>query len=280
MESHHSTAALNATVRADLDYLENAEGLKAITVSVGGGAVPERPGNYTPHRVAIHNARARSGPFDLDREGFRLLPHQSAVRDFYDDAEIAGVYEAEVKALLCQALGARRVEVFDHTRRSSSPEVRKARQIREPAATIHNDYTAKSGLQRLRDHFADDPETLATLIKERFAIVNVWRSIRGSVRRSPMAFCDARTIAPQDLVSVTRKAKERIGEIQMALFNPAHDWYSFPQMTMDEALIFKTYDSAEDGRTRCTLHTAFEDPATPADAPPRESLETRCFVFF
>ena len=76
------------------------------------------------------------------------------------------------------------------------------------------------------------------------------------------------------------ESKERIGEIQMALFNPAHQWYSFPEMTMDEALLSKTFDSAADGRTRCTLHTAFEDPATPADAPPRESIETRCLVLF
>ena len=35
-----------------------------------------------------------------------------------------------------------------------------------------------------------------------------------------------------------------------------------------------------DGRARFTIHTSFEDPAVTTDAPPRESLETRCFAFF
>jgi hypothetical protein len=82
------------------------------------------------------------------------------------------------------------------------------------------------------------------------------------------------------LVSVKRQAKDRIGEIQLPIYNPAHRWYYFPELRPDEALLFKTYDSATDGRARFTIHTSFEDPAAAADAPPRESIETRCFVFF
>ena len=51
-------------------------------------------------------------------------------------------------------------------------------------------------------------------------------------------------------------------------------------MTPTEALIFKVFDSIHDGRARFTAHTAFEDPSTPADAPPRESIEMRLLVFF
>ena len=49
---------------------------------------------------------------------------------------------------------------------------------------------------------------------------------------------------------------------------------------MDEALLFKTFDSETDGRARFTIHTSFEDPNAPADAAPRESIETRCLVFY
>jgi len=45
-------------------------------------------------------------------------------------------------------------------------------------------------------------------------------------------------------------------------------------------VLIKTYDSATDGRNRFTIHTAFEDPNSAADAAPRQSLETRCFVFY
>ena len=51
-------------------------------------------------------------------------------------------------------------------------------------------------------------------------------------------------------------------------------------MRSDEALVFKTFDSAVDGRTRFTLHSSCKDPMAPADAPPRESIETRCMLFF
>lgn len=53
----------------------------------------------------------------------------------------------------------------------------------------------------------------------------------------------------------------------------------FPEMTPDEALLLKCYDSATDGRTRFGPHTAFVDPTTPPDAAPRESIELRALVF-
>ena len=61
---------------------------------------------------------------------------------------------------------------------------------------------------------------------------------------------------------------------------PDHEWYYFPLMARDEALVFKVYDSAKDGRARFTAHSAFEDPTTPPDAAPRESIEMRTIAFF
>ncbi len=46
------------------------------------------------------------------------------------------------------------------------------------------------------------------------------------------------------------------------------------------AVLIKCFDSATDGRSRFAAHTGFEDPTTPADARPRESIEARTFVFF
>jgi hypothetical protein len=62
-------------------------------------------------------------------------------------------------------------------------------------------------------------------------------------------------------------------------FTPDHRWFYFPKMTADEALLLKCYDSATDGRARFAPHTAFVDPTTPEDAPPRESIELRALVF-
>ena len=247
---------------------------------MGGGDATLHEGNYVMKTVAIHNGRLRAEGFSLDREGFMLTHQVSAVTNFYDDGQIATVYEAEVKALVRKVTGAERIEIFDHTRRAASLDVQKARTIREPASIIHNDYTAGAGPKRLRDHFPDAPDEAEALLSRRFAIVNVWRSIRGPVLTAPLALCDAASVASEDLVSIERRAKDRIGEIQLAIYNPAHLWYYFPKMQMDEALLIKTYDSEIDGRARFTIHTSFEDPTSPVDAPPRESLETRCFAFF
>jgi len=267
-------------IEAPLKYLADPERVSVYVASVGGGDTSLHEGDYVMQPVAIHNARARAQGFGLDREGFVLRARASAVHDFYDDREIARVYEPEVKALVREATGAVRVEIFDHTRRAASHDLQQARQIREPASIVHNDYTAHSGPVRLRDHFPDAPEEAEALLGRRFAIINVWRSMRGPVLTAPLALCDAASLAPEDLVSVKRQAKERIGEIQQAVYNPSHRWYYFPEMQPDEALLIKTYDSMADGRARFTLHTSFEDPTAAADAPSRESLETRCFAFF
>jgi hypothetical protein len=275
-------------VEAPLKYLAAAGAAPPVYVaSVGGGDATLHQGDYVMQSVAIRNGRlceAGAEGFGLDREGFMLAAQASAVRDFYDDGEIAAVYEPEVEALVRRVTGAARVEIFDHTRRAAALAVQQARGIREPASIVHNDYTARSGPRRLRDHFAASspgaPEEAEALLGRRFAIVNVWRSIGGRVLSAPLALCDAASVAPGDLVPVERRARDRIGEIQQAAYNPAHRWYYFPEMAPDEALLIKTYDSATDGRARFTIHTSFEDPAAPVDAPPRESLETRCFVFF
>jgi len=267
-------------VEAPLKYLASADTRVVYVASAGGGDTTRHEGNYVMQPVVIRNGRIRAGEFSLDREGFTLAAHASKVSDFYSDDQIAAVYEDEIRALVIEATGAARVEIFDHTRRAASLDVQKARLIREPASIIHNDYTARSGPKRLRDHFSGNPDEAESLLRRRFAIVNVWRSIRGTVRNAPLALCDASSVAPEDLVPVRRESRQRIGEIQQALYNPGHRWYYFPGMTVHEALLIKTYDSAEDGRARFTIHTSFNDPAAPADSPPRESVETRCFVFF
>jgi hypothetical protein len=71
-----------------------------------------------------------------------------------------------------------------------------------------------------------------------------------------------------------------VGETYQLTYNPDHRWFYFPEMTRDEALVFKVYDSAKDGRARFTPHTSFSDPTSAADAPPRQSIEVRTFAFF
>jgi hypothetical protein len=68
--------------------------------------------------------------------------------------------------------------------------------------------------------------------------------------------------------------------IQQATFNPRHRWFYLPNMHTHEELLIKTYDSADNGPTRFTIHTAFDDPTAAADTAPRQRIESRTFAFF
>ena len=267
-------------MKVGLKFLANLDEPLVYIPSKGGDDETEHVGNFASQEVTVHDGRQDKHSSSLDVEGFKLVRHSTAVKDFYDEAQIESPYHDEVKALLTEMTGAARVEIFDDTRRSASIERRKQKKIREPADIVHNDYTARSGVKRLRDHFADDPDEADRLLQGRFAIVNVWRSIAGPIYNHPLVLCDAATVKPEDLVSVERRAEDRIGELQVALFDEGQRWYYFPEMQMDEALLFKTFDSETDGRARFTVHSSFADPAAPTDAPPRESIETRCLLFF
>jgi hypothetical protein len=263
-------------IEATLNYLVN-DGVKIFTEASGGGAPDKRGGTTDPRRVAIRNGRPHAEEFVLDREGFRFVPHDTRVSDFFDEDEIRRVYYPEMEALVKAESGASRVVIFDHTLRTADDAVREARKIREVVPRVHNDYTEWSGPQRVRDLLPDEAEAL---LQRRFAIIQVWRPIRLPVESFPLGICDARTLSTDDLVISERRYPNRVGQTYAITYNPQHKWLWFPRMRREEAIVFKVYDSEKDGRARWTAHTAFDDPTSPPHARPRESIEIRTLAFF
>src|SRR5690242_19846774 len=76
---------------------------------------PRRVGNYRDFPVRIHDARQIAGTLSLDREGFILTRHDTAIRDFYDADKVRNVYYKEMERLVKDATGAAEVVIFDHT---------------------------------------------------------------------------------------------------------------------------------------------------------------------
>lgn len=272
---HNETAS---AIEAVLTYVVDLGEKPVIYPSEAGGRSERRVGQYADHTVVIHNGRSDVHSLSLDREGFLLAEHETRVQDFYDEEEVRAVYEAEVEQLVKKLSGATKVVVFDHTRRADAAATRDQKAVREPARMVHSDYTERSAPQRVRD-LLPAPEAEQRL-KRRFAIINIWRPIRDPVQTTPLAICDARTISERDLVVTERRARDRIGEIYQIAFNRDHRWVYFPYMQRSEALVFKCFDSAVDGRARFAPHTAFDDPTSPPDAPARESIESRTIAFF
>jgi len=269
--------AMPETIEATLNYLMDT-GEPVFTQTAAPGDLDVRTGGrQDPRRVTIRNGSLYAAQFVLDRDGFCFVRHDTKVRDFFDEDEVRRVYYPEMEALVKTESGTGRVVVFDHTLRTADDELREKRRIREVVRRVHNDYTEWSGPQRVRDLL---PREADELLRRRFAIVQVWRPIRLPVESSPLAICDARSLLATDLVISERRYPDRIGQTYAIKCNPAHRWYWFPRMRRDEALVFKVYDSLKDGRARWTAHTAFDDPTSPPNARPRESIEIRTLAFF
>ena len=265
------------TIAASVNYMQR-DGEKPFTYTGGPGSTEVRSGgNLDPHVMQIRNGRPFAGGFTLERDGFRFVAHPTKVVSFFDEAEVRRVYYPEMEALIKAESGASRVVVFDHTLRTADEDDREARKIREPVRRAHNDYTEWSGPQRVRDLLPDEAEKL---LERRFAIIQVWRPIRNPVETFPLAIADAQSLAPDDLVVSERRYPTRVGQTYAITYNPRHQWYWFPRMRRDEAIVFKVYKFVKDGRARWTAHTAIDDPTSPPNARPRESIEIRTLAFF
>ncbi len=224
----------------------------------------------------LGNGRA-SGELSLDGNGFVLVEHKTRMKNFFDPEELKAVYWPEAERLIKDLSGAARVVMFDHTLRSGDEGERAARLVREPVLSAHNDYTEWSGPQRVRDVLPGEADEL---LKRRFAIIQVWRAINQPIQSNPLAVADARSVAFEDFLLAERRYPNRVGQTYRLMHNARHRWIYFPRMRRDEALVFKVFDSEKDGRARFTPHTSFDDPTTPAGAPPRQSIEARALAFF
>ncbi|HEX7948418.1 MAG TPA: CmcJ/NvfI family oxidoreductase, partial [Phenylobacterium sp.] len=186
--------------------------------------------------VSIADARPVADTFSLDVEGFALVRHRSAVRDFWDEAQTLALGHPEAAEIVKAATGASRVVVFDHTlrRRLSGAEDRTTGLPRQPATRVHVDQTVRSGPQRVRDILGDQAEAL---LSKRAAIINVWRPIGAAARDWPLALGDAGSIDPADLLPSELRFPHRTGEIYGVAYNPGQRWYYVPDVRPDEALL-------------------------------------------
>lgn len=256
----------------------------------------------------IANIRDVADSFGVDVSGFDVFTYPSKHVDFTDDTEICNSYYPETETLLRERIpGIKKVIIFHHAvrkRDKSSP--------RQPILQLHVDQTPDAAEVRAR-RFTNPDET-EELLKGRYQIINVWRPIGHPASDFPLAVMDWRTISPEeDMMGVdvlypkvdnaddydngkksrpeestflSTEGYEVKGEIYAVTPKADHRFYYVKDMTPDEVLLIKCFDSGSQGQpggkegvAGLTPHTAFEDPATPADAKGRESIEVRCLIF-
>ncbi|KAI1349962.1 methyltransferase [Xylaria sp. FL0043] len=310
------------TTTASFNYIDPTSplvGREKHWTKVDGGGFSYK---YRQATRAVHNLREESpAEFNTDVAGFGLQVWPSGEKAFVDDAAVRGAYYADTEAVLranCDALASnaatdnkvRKVVIFDHTIRRRDPSA-----PRGPVQQVHVDQTPAAAVARVKRHCA--PEEVEDLLKRRFQLINVWRPISHLAADHPLAVIDWRSTEPGDFVPVELlypkradsvmddddRGKEKLpdatnvenstegyevrGETMGVAASDKHRFYYVKDMTPDEVLLLKCYDSwgegepgGKKGLAVRTPHTAFEDPATPADAKPRESIEVRALVFY
>ena len=264
-------------IESTLNYLAEMPERPFFRLYPGPPGEPARNTRGDRRRVAIHDARGLEAEPSLDREGFLLVRHRTSVTSLHDPMAVRERYFPEMEELVRRVTGAARVVAFDHNVRSAVMAERGENAAQLPVRYTHNDYTERSGPQRVRDLFP--PDEAERLLRDRYAVINVWKPLRERVQESPLAVCDARTIRMQDFVATDLRYADRVGEIYSLRFSEAHRWFYYSHMEADEAMLLKCYDS-DPGRARFTAHSAFDDPTSPPDAPARESIEVRTLAFF
>lgn len=238
----------------------------------------------TREPVTISSMRAVGGGFSLDREGFTLASAPTSVLDFYDRDEVQRTYVAEATDLIRSLTGCAATALLN------SPVVRVSGRVgtRPAGATFtgdfaHADFSATAAQAMLRRNLPPD-EAEARLRGPRFSVFNVWRAFSGPPQDVPLALCDTRSVAPRDKQYCEITMKSAGGDLlsweNITYFhNPAHRWWYCPDMTRNEAYVFRSFDSSP-AHAEQVPHSAFVDESCPASAPPRASIEMRMFAFY
>ena len=260
------------TIRATIRYVVKGE--KAIFYPA------DRERSYWPpedHEMSITDARPLRHALSVERNGFTILDHRSAVDDFFDQRQVDEIYAPEIIAEAKRINGAAHAFAFGPVARSDDPN---ARQGRLPSFGAHVDYGRRTIDEITRDTLGHD--AAEHWLAKRVVLMNFWRPIT-PVFSSPLALVDASSVERGDLHdSEVRGGLMDANRPPLFGYNLSysarHRWYYLPRMQPSEVFAFKLYDS--DGtRPQWTAHTAIVDPDTPAGAPPRQSIEIRTISF-
>ena len=258
------------TVRAEIGYTERTDRAPYFYANA-------HEKDYVPLQpVAMDIADARGTATDLDREGFLLVDHASAVADLSDMEQVAAVHRGEIAELLTRLTGCDHVEMtpFGILRYSERSGRTGSTDNSHPARMAHVDMN-RADAAAARAKGAPEGRTVV-----RSAQYNVWRVLSGAPQDVPLALCDYTSVdEAADLIDCRAifdtpgKPEWSFGNYVIA-HNPAHRWCYYSDMTPAEAIVFKTSES-DPARAQLMPHGAFDNPLAPADAPARVSLEMR-----
>lgn len=271
------------SVRGSVAYAVFSDGKPRFWPQVTETGMPAR---YQCMSLENHEVEPLNGhrlSLNFVSHGLELVayaPTRLTASTFCDDAKVERDYYQEAAALLKTVTRCDRVVVFNHARRSSTNAVDGGNGgTRDPSAFVHGDYSPDSALERLSQVLPEENQAL------RVCIVNVWRSMAGTVEQKPLALilnsseAEALSLGEiRDVQTIFPGCMKCASFTRFMSYSPQHRWVVFPQMAAEEALVFKVFDS-EDGTG--IFHTALDDSAFLGEGVrARESIEVRAFCLW
>ncbi|KAF2830930.1 hypothetical protein CC86DRAFT_344076 [Ophiobolus disseminans] len=247
----------------------------------------------TTSPMLIRDIRASPKEFNLDTHGFQFisLPPKARVRREDDEETVKREYYPELEEIAKKLTGASTTHVFNHVIRAHSSPSDEGKQDAQgrwqsiPSSHAHVDYAATPGAIEGTKTELNLPSHIAHLFDTswRFSFLGAWRPLK-SVRRDPLAVCDATSVTEADYqVRLREFARTGNKSANYVMSHEGeeqrHEWWYMSEMQPDEMVVFKGYDTARDlAGWRCP-HTAFRLEGSEGEEP-RESIEARIVCFW
>lgn len=277
-----------STAQANRDQLECVQGQIGFARRSPEEAAPEFRNDAISsvgHNVTIRNARQIVNELSLDREGFILVRQQTSCANECDPEVTRNRYLDEMVPFIKDYFNAswvvpKKDAVF--IRRAGAPrsgrgDATSVAGVRVPAGLAHIDYMPIAGpMLAAREN---QVQGIPIRSYSRLMIVNTWRVISPPPQDFPLAVCDSSSVPDADIVVYdhTDAESDFTWKTGTPHYSPLHRWYYFPDMTPDELLLFKFYDSEQNYKV---VHSAFDNRRAYPNAKPRESIEARFYVYY
>lgn len=241
-------------------------------------------GATSPQDIRVRNGRLeKQQQLTIDDAGFELIdcPTTLSTSDFYkmgEEEDIQTRYYDEIADAVKEKLKCDKVVCFHHQVRNQEKAGKDGVQG-YAGVSPHSDSSPVSGDQ-LAIQMAEEGEGTY----ERYAYINLWRNIAEiPIEDDHLAMLDERTtVKPDDYIPKDLFA-DGYSVAQYGLnarHAHRHKWYYFPQMTKNEAIIFKQMDSDYTKSGRICFHMSINDPTASANAPARQSIEVRMMCYW
>jgi len=273
-------------VEAVVEYLASDSRINRRYVAPGAEL---NTGEYRPQQVIIRNARPHQAELTLDGQGFVLARRPTSVGDFTDREQITAVYPGEVGRIVRELTGADTVVPLGFMIRSAG---RTGDGVQPPASDVHVDMCgdrARRLAGAMYDKFFPGERKFT-----RFIASSLWRPLSQPPQDWPLAVCDGSSVGADEGVPNTMVVvdalpaaeglfahipdEDQLPAASVFHYNPAHRWWYFPDMTREEVLLVKFFDSDRSKAWRVP-HTSFRDPGVSACVP-RESIEFRTIAYY